>query len=211
MPTLPLVLIPMLTVTEMKNWSPGESYPVLALLGNQGDVDDDVIVPDYRQLFAERSQCTDEEKMKKACNHLNKFVKSVAKSLHDREDIGRVAHSISRIDPIPKTELAARKETKARFRERSVVTVPRFNSDKFNRSVAAENMFDRSITDPYLLALKAAVNWSKYHGEKLLPGCHKDESVCECCAAADEYCARHRPPITVSLKQEANNLSDLED
>jgi len=69
-----------------------------------------------------------------------------------------------------------------------------------------------SVPDPFLLAVKAAVNWSSRCDMKLLPGCG-DESLCDSCSESEEM-PRTKPvvpPKSLVICRTDPELSDFQE
>lgn len=197
-----MIIQPALTVDKILSWTPGTSYNVICMVAedtsNQARVD-------YRQRF---SACHDapEKYVSRAVETLGVFVKSLANSLKNMQDFEELVRLARKQHNLEDGELLPLRANRNRLLTEKTIICPVFSEAKLVNSKVAIITLTHSIPDPYLLCVKAAVNWSNANDQKILPGCvyeyEDEESVDSSIQLLDEV---------FGLRSDDEEISDLDE
>lgn len=203
-----ILLIPCLDEDSILGWTPGQNYDIIGLVGSCGR--DNEVKMDHRQLF-DKCRVASKENCKVAISSLRLFICGLAANLKRMEgSLQELVNLSNKHDRVPNNEMEELKVTWKHLQNQGQIKIPVFSEDKFIGVSIAERTLTQSIPDPYLVVVKAAVNWCNYHGQKVLPGCpyeYEDEEYDSCCASSAEGHEMH-PPVEIRCWD--GDVSDLE-
>jgi hypothetical protein len=168
-----LIIVPILTLSEIKDWN-GTSYDAMVLpCGSRWK-------HSARSVLRNVRCCCDKTEIRIGIDLLCHFIKDIAESLIDRDQ-----------DILEDVHLGA-----GRLRDRSLVLWEKLvnelrgghasveipvlkNNLPWETVKVAKGTFDLTascLPDPFLLAVKGAINYSSFVGARLMPACPLDES-----------------------------------
>jgi hypothetical protein len=168
-----LFIVPVLTLSEVKNWKCSSFDAMVLPCGNRGT---------YAAQMAMRNVrcCCNKNEITNGIEVLRHFIKDIAESLIDEDqdildDVNISAGSLR--DP----SLLRWKSLVNELRgDRPSIQVPVLkNGLEWEKVKVAKGTFDLTascLPDPFLLAVKAAINFSSHVGTKLMPACPMDDS-----------------------------------
>lgn len=201
-----MLLLPALRMCDVLEWIPGTAYDIVCLVGPESVASVEASV-DYRDRFHKCQAVQDARKVEFAIGTLRSFVAGMADSLLRMEDFDDLAALANCHDKIPDNEVKSLKATKERLQTGGTVILPVFSDTKFFNVNIAQRRITQSVPDPYLMCVKAAVNWCNMHDQRVLPGCvyeYEDEDSC----SEDDSCEVYNPPSQVAGEPE--DVSDLD-
>ena len=165
-----LIIFPLMSVEDIMGWDGVTSYSGLVLpCGVSGETAASEVLTRVRET------CSENE-IRTAVTTLGIFVKDIAESLLDTENDVLEEFNITGADT--KDRLALQwKQLVQHLRQSSSpsISIPVVNPEvDFQTIKVAKGTFDYNescLPDPFLLALKGAVNFSSHAGTKLMPAC----------------------------------------
>lgn len=165
-----LIILPLLSLEDIKRWDGVTSYSGLVLpCGSSGETAASEVLPRVRETCSELE-------IRTAVTTLRIFVKDIAESLLDTENDVLEEFNLTGADSKNRSVLQW-KQLVQHLRQSSSpsISIPVLNPEVDFRTVkVAKGTFDYNescLPDPFLLALKGAVNFSSYMGTKLMPTC----------------------------------------
>jgi hypothetical protein len=171
-----LIIVPLLTISQIKQWDGISPYNAMALpCGEQA------VYAASMSLRYVRTTCSQSE-VEIGVEVLRAFVKDIAESLLDKENdvLGDFDTTVGE-----NTRDASALRWKGlveylRTRDSPCFPIPNMRNNLDWEAVrVAKGTFDRDsscLPDPFLLAAKAAINYSSLVGKKLMPACQKSSS-----------------------------------
>ncbi|CAB9505464.1 expressed unknown protein [Seminavis robusta] len=205
------VLVPILDYAEVQDWTEKEdrdlSYDALVLVGRSEEG------LDFRDEVLRSTPCSEGE-AETALQLLEAFTKALSMELQasDFTDLPNIAPK--KFKKEVRSELAQLETTKEKL-EKDGTPILRLQKREVGElaKLSFQKNPSNTVPDPFLLAVKAAVNWSYRCDTKLLPG-GGEASFCESsCSGFGEM--QHPksvvPPKMLVLCNTDPDMSDLED
>lgn len=165
-----LIIFPLLSLDAIKGWDGVSCYSGLVLpCGVSGETAASEVLPRVRETCSELE-------IRTAVTTLGIFLKDIAESLLDTENDVLEEFNITGADSKDRSVLRG-KQLVRHLRQSSspTILVPALKPDINFRTIrVAKGTFDYNETclpDPFLLALKGAINFSSHVGTMLLPAC----------------------------------------
>jgi hypothetical protein len=168
-----LIIVPLLPLSTIKDWN-GTPFDAMVLPcgGNARFA--------ARGVLQNVRHCCDENEISNGIEVLHHFVKDIAESLiHDDPDVLDDVDTVAGTsrDPSLVRWISLVKELRRSSRPSIQVPVLK-NALKWESLKVAKGTFDLKscLPDPFLLAVKGAINFSSLVGTKLMPACPLDDS-----------------------------------
>jgi hypothetical protein len=179
------IIVPIMDVGQVQAWTEKEheglSYDALVLVGKCEDGSD------CRDEVARYTPCSETE-AEKAIELLAAYMKALSLSLQTSDFTELLNLAPKKIKAEVRKKQAALEVTKEKMKQKGTPILRlRERSDGELKLVKVKfrKTSKNSVPDPFLLAVKAVVNWSNRCDMKLLPGCG-DESLCDSCSESEE-------------------------
>ena len=178
-----LIIVPVLPLPEVKDWN-GASYDAMVLpCGQRGSYAAQMVLRNVRA-------CCNENEIRNGIDVLRHFIKDIAESLIDDDpdvlkDVNMVAGSST--DPSLLRWKGLVNELRG---DRPSIQLPVLN-DGIDWEIVkvAKGTFDLNtscLPDPFLLAIKGAINFSSHVGTKLMPACPSEDDSEDSSVSEDE-------------------------
>lgn len=171
------MLVPIMDVGQVQDWTEKKdkelSYDALLLLGQAKDG------VDCRGQVQRSTPCsvTDAEK---AIELLAAYTKALSLSLQVSNFKALLNLAPKKIRKEVQKKVEELEETKEKMKDMAGMHILRLKQDHHRDlklvKVRFKKTSENSVPDPFLLTIKAAVNWSNRCDMKLLPGCGNEES-----------------------------------
>ena len=165
-----LIILPVMSVEDILGWDGVSSYSGLVLpCGISGETAASEVLARVRETCSEKE-------LRTAVTTLGIFVKDIAESLLDIENNILEEFNLTGADSKDRSVLQW-KQLVQHLRQSSSpsISIPVVNPElDFQTVKVAKGTFDYNescLPDPFLLALKGAVNFSSHVGTKLMPAC----------------------------------------
>ena len=165
-----LIILPLLSLDDIKGWDGVTSYSGLVLpCGISGETAASEVLPRVRETCSELE-------IRTAVTTLGLFVKDIAESLLDTENDVLEEFNLTAADSKDRSALRWKQLVKhLRQSSSPSISIPELRPDMdFQTIRVAKGTFDYNdscLPDPFLLALKGAINFSSHVGTKLMPAC----------------------------------------
>ena len=207
------ILVPILDYAEVQDWTEKEgrdlSYDALVLVGRSEEG------LDFRDEVLRSTPCSEGE-AETALQLLEAFTKALSLELQasDFTDLPNIAPK--KFKKEVRSKLPQLETTKEKL-EKDGTPILRLQKREVGELKLVKLSFKKNpnntVPDPFLLAVKAAVNWSNRCDTKLLPGCG-EASFCESSCSGFGEMQQPKPVVPPKMLVLCNtdpDMSDLED
>lgn len=165
-----LIVLPIMSLDDIKGWDGVQPYSALVLpCGEQGQLAAQDVLQNVRE-------CCSEQDVRTALMVLRTFIKDIAESLIDTNndvlaDFNVVARDTTDVSAVRWKNLVRELRSSAHPSIRVPVLRTGINFQTTRVAKGTLDVRTSCLPDPFLLAMKGAINFSSHAGTKLMPAC----------------------------------------